>query len=184
MSIVGIHYPRNLVNHLKDVYGYTIEKVDSGIYYIVKENDILPTQLIVTSELDYDTNMWIAGLTNDMNDSEKADKLLKDYKAHKDNTLYESVVNVVVRANNELFNGGDVMCEALDELYKDAIDARVNELADKKAIELADKKAIELAKDIAKDIVSRKDDELAIKDDELAKLRAQVAELQQKIAHQ
>jgi hypothetical protein len=117
--------------------------------------------------------MWIAGLTNDMNDSKKADKLLKEYRAHKDNALYESVMNVVVRANNELFNGGDVMCEALDELYKDAIDARVNELADKKAKEMA--------KEMAKDIVDRK---LAVKDEELAVLRAQVAELQKSIAQQ
>jgi hypothetical protein len=187
MSIVGVHYPRKLVNHLRDVYGYRVENVDSGIYYVLKDNGILPTQLIVTSELDYEANMWIAGLTNDMNDSKKADKLLKEYRAHKDNALYESVMNVVVRANNELFNGGDVMCEALDELYKDAIDARVNELADKKAKDMAK----DMAKDIAKDIVANKDEELAvkdeelaIKDDELVKLRAQVAELQKRIAQQ
>jgi hypothetical protein len=191
LSIVGVHYPRKLVNHLRDVYGYKVERVDSGIYYIVKDNGILPTQLIVTSELDYEANMWIAGLTNDMNDSEKADKLLKEYKAHKDNTLYESVMNVVVRANNELFNGGDVMCEALDELYKDAIDARVNELADKKAEEMAEERANEMANEMAKDIVTSKDkelavknEELAVKDEELAVLRAQVAELQKRIAQQ
>jgi hypothetical protein len=212
ISIVCVHYPRKLVNHLRDVYGYKVERVDSGIYYILKDNGILPTQLIVTSELDYETNMWIAGLTNDMNDSEKADKLLKEYKAHKDNTLYESVMNVVVRANNELFNGGDVMCEALDELYKDAIDARVNELSDKKAEEMAKNMAKnmanemaknmanemaenmaknmakdiakDMAKDMAKDIVASKDEELATKDDELAVLRAQVAELQKRIAQQ
>jgi hypothetical protein len=191
LSIVGVHYPRKLVNHLRDVYGYKVERVDSGIYYIVKDNGILPTQLIVTSELDYESNMWIAGLTNDMNDSEKADKLLKEYKAHKDNTLYESVMNVVVRANNELFNGGDVMCEALDELYKDAIDARVNELADKKAEEMAEERANEMANEMAKDIVTSKDkelavknEELAVKDEELAVLRAQVAELQKRIAQQ
>jgi hypothetical protein len=165
---VGVHYPRKLVNHLRDVYGYRVEKVDSGIYYVLKDNDILPTQLIVTSELDYEANMWIAGLTNDMNDSEKADKLLKEYRAHKDNTLYESVMNVVVRANNELFNGGDVMCEALDELYNDEIN----------------KRAKDLANDLVNDIVANKDEELAVKDEELAVLRAQVAELQKRIAQQ
>jgi hypothetical protein len=168
MSIVGVHYPRKLVNHLRDVYGYRVENVDSGIYYVLKDNDILPTQLIVTSELDYEANMWIAGLTNDMNDSEKADKLLKEYRAHKDNTLYESVMNVVVLANNELFNGGDVMCKALDELYNDEIN----------------KRAKDLANDLVNDIVANKDEELAVKDEELAVLRAQVAELQKRIAQQ
>jgi hypothetical protein len=83
----------------------------------------------------------------------------------------------VVRANNELFNGGNVMCEALDELYKDAIDARVNELSDKKAKDIAK----DMAKDMAKDIV---DKELSNKNEELAVLRAQVAELQKRIAQQ
>ena len=69
--------------------------------------------------------------------------LLSEYKKHKKDTLYESVMDIISKANQKLFEKeGDTMCKALEELMKDELEAqkkigavqgenRVNELNQK-----------------------------------------------------
>jgi hypothetical protein len=156
ISIVVPHYPRKLMSHLEDTYGYRVDEVDNGIYYLKKENSLLPTQFIVTSKLDYDTNMWIAGLTNDLTDYNKAERMLQEYKKNSGNTLYESVVTVVVNAN-PIFNGGDiVMYKSMDEYFNDVF---------QHVVAMKDSE------------IAEKDNVIAEKDNEIAQLKKQIAEM-------
>ena len=52
-----------------------------------------------------------------------AEKLVKEYGKHKDNLLYQSVMDIIVRANTEQFQEVGNMCEALRELMKEEFDA-------------------------------------------------------------
>ena len=85
-------------------------------------------QLIVTSELSEDNNLWLRNLTNDLKSSDSARKLLRSYEQHRHNRNYKSVMNIIMRANNELFQEEKgTMCEALLELMHDEIEAIVEE---------------------------------------------------------
>ncbi len=102
-----------------------IIKYEEGIYYI--ENFWLPIQLIITSELSKTTNLWLRSLTNALKDQADVRNLLSEYRHHKTEGLYKALMNVIVRANNQLFMEEKHMCEALLELMKDELDARENE---------------------------------------------------------
>ena len=51
-------------------------------------------------------------------------KLLEEYGRHKENGLYQSVMDIIVRANLRPFEEVKIMCKALEELMKDELDAR------------------------------------------------------------
>ena len=115
ITFVGKKYPRELVGHLKKIRGFSIEKSYDGIYYIV--NDILPMQLLVTSELSEEENLWLKCLTNDLEDIEIINRLSAEYTAHEHEELYKSVMDVIVRANKERIEEAKDMCEALREIW-------------------------------------------------------------------
>ena len=101
ITFVCQKYPRELVDHLWKIRGFGLEKIDEGIYYITK--DIVPIQLLVTSELSEQENLWLKCLTNDLDDMVTIDRLSEEYGAHEHEELYKSVMNVIVRANKERF---------------------------------------------------------------------------------
>lgn len=89
--------------------------------------DTLPIQIIVTGELSKKESLWLRNLTNQLKSTKDAQELLKDYKKHKKNTLYESVMDIIVRANEEKFEEAKKMCKALEELMKDELEAKKTE---------------------------------------------------------
>ena len=128
LTFASIKYPRKLISHLRHVWGYNVIKKDKGIYYIQKSEDILPTQIIVTAELSKEENLWLHSLTNDIKSKEEAEHLIDVYNENKSNKLYESVMNIIIKANEQKFKEArGKMCEALEELMADIIEERVNE---------------------------------------------------------
>lgn len=117
LTFVCSHYPRVVLRHLEKVRGYTIHQEEEGIYYI--EGDIMPIQIIVTARLSSGRNLWLRSLTNRLDHMKDARQLVSEYKAYKNNTLYQSVMNLIVRANKEKFEEVKEMCDALMELMKD-----------------------------------------------------------------
>lgn len=97
-------------------------KREEGIFYVI--GDKIPIQLIVTSRLDSHENIWLRSLTNDLTEKAQADELITRYKKKKDNKLYQSVMNIIVRANKKQFMEVKPMCEALMEIMKDELDER------------------------------------------------------------
>ena len=59
-----------------------------------------------------------------MEDTEMVNRLIEQYAKHKENSLYKSVMNLIVRANQEKFKEVKAMCEALKELMKDELEAK------------------------------------------------------------
>lgn len=126
ISYVSKSYPRKLIKHLKDVRGYELVSKGKGIWYI--EGGMFPMQLIVTSMLSEEDNFWLKNLTNDLKKKEEADRLFKEYGKHSDSKLHKSVMDLVVRANKEIFKEArGEMCDALMELMDDVIQEKVNE---------------------------------------------------------
>ena len=95
------------------------QQVDDGIYYL--KGDIFPMQLIVTSKLSEKNNLWLKELTNEIKSDNEVDTLVREYRKHENEELYKSVMNVIIRANNEKFEEAKNMCEALRELFKDEL---------------------------------------------------------------
>ena len=59
----------------------------------------------------------------------EAEILIKEYENHKNNKLYESVMDLIVRANKSKFQEVKSMCvcDAVKELMKDELDAKREE---------------------------------------------------------
>ena len=102
-----------------------VQRRYAGIYYLV--GDTLPIQIVVISELSKKESLGLRNLTNQLKSTKDAEDLLKDYKKHKKNTLYESVMDIIVRANEEKFEEAKKMCKALEELMKEELEAKKNE---------------------------------------------------------
>lgn len=69
-------------------------------------------------------NLWLSGLGKKIEEKRTAERLLGEYDKHKNETLYRSVMDIIVKANVEKFREvKEEMCEALmkDEI-KDQLD--------------------------------------------------------------
>ena len=122
ITFVCHRYPRSLMRHLKEERGYQITGVEDGIYYII--GDKIPIQMILTKELSEKHNLWLKSLTDDLEGADTVRRLIEQYGVHKENKLYKSVMNLIVRANQDKFKEVKTMCEALEELMKDEMDAK------------------------------------------------------------
>ena len=125
ISFVCQNYPRELFRHIVEERKLQIKKMYAGIYYVI--GDTLPIQIIVTGELSKKESLWLRNLTNQLKSTKDAEELIEDYKKHKKNTLYESVMDIIVRANEEKFEEARRMCKALEELMKEELEAKKNE---------------------------------------------------------
>lgn len=124
VSFVCEYRPVKLLRHLKE-QGYWIKNIESGIYYIIGTQ--FPIQLILTSELSKDKNLWIGNLTKNLSQREMAERLIIEYGKHEKDIRYQSVMNLIVEANQAIFSKEDEkMCEALRKIMSDELDEREN----------------------------------------------------------
>lgn len=114
ITFVSKKYPYQLIKHLKNVRNYKIKKNNPGIYYI--KGDFVPIQFIVTSELEKKENLWLYSLTDELCGEKDVVQLIQEYKKHQNQYLYESVMDIIVRANADRFKEGDNVCRALEEI--------------------------------------------------------------------
>ncbi|MBP3610432.1 MAG: Rpn family recombination-promoting nuclease/putative transposase [Lachnospiraceae bacterium] len=126
ITFVCSHYPGKMLRHLETKWRLRIEKQEEGIYYIT--GSVFQIQLLVTTRLSEENNLWLKYLTDDISENTVAEKLLQEYGKHMKNHLYESMMNIIVRANAEMFQEVRSMCEALLELMKDELEAREREV--------------------------------------------------------
>ena len=119
-------YPRKLIKHWQKNRQYEICQTESGIYLI--EGDIIPMQLLILSGLSEHENLWLSGLGRRSGETQMAERLLNEYEKHKNEMLYRSVMDIIVKANAEKFQEvKEEMCEALMELMKDEIKDKLDE---------------------------------------------------------
>jgi hypothetical protein len=62
ITFIESHYPEKLLDHLKNVRGYTVEETGDGIYNI--SGDIFPIQIIDNRRLPAEENRWLKNLSN------------------------------------------------------------------------------------------------------------------------
>lgn len=115
ISFVCRREPRKLMTYLEKKQGRSIRKVEGGIYYI--SDALFQIQLIVQKQLTEENNLWLKSLTDDLRSRQETERLLRVYKKHEKDNLYQAIMNVIVRANEERFKVNN-MCEALDEILE------------------------------------------------------------------
>lgn len=110
---------RELFRYLNANKYMTLIQKEKGIYYL--EGAQFPVQFLVTSELPEETNLWLRSLTNRLSECSSAEKLIREYEKHQKDTLYSSVMEIIVQANVEKFCEVRQMCNALRELIRKKI---------------------------------------------------------------
>ena len=143
ITFISRKYPKKLLRHLELERGFKIQKIESGIYYIV--GDAIPIQFIVANKLSQTENLWLKGLTNQLHNYELTAALTEDYYKHKQNTLYESVMDIIMHANKKQFEEANNMCEAMKEFIWEHYGDQLEE-AIKRTKEEAKREAKEEAK--------------------------------------
>ena len=121
ISLVSERYPKKLLGYLKKQRGFLVIEKYPGIYYV--EGDVLPVQIVVTSRLAKEESLWLRNLTNKLKSRKDAEELVREYEKHYKNVLYESLMDIIVEANEEKFEEVKEMCEALRRLMKDELEA-------------------------------------------------------------
>ena len=174
ISFICSRYPRNLIRHLKEKRNYDVINVEEGIYHVI--GDILPIQIIVTSRLTHEENIWLKSMTEEVEETTVVNTLIRLYDDNKKNPLYDSVMNLIVRTNKNKFEEATGMCEALEELFMEKMGQRIKEEAEIRAKEIAEIKVKEIAEIKAKEIAEIKAKEIAeIKAKEIAETKVKEA---------
>lgn len=137
ISFVCRYYPKKLIKYLQNERKYSIIKIEQGIYHI--NGSEISIQLILTEELSGDENMWLSSLTDNLSKSQITDGLVDDYEAHMGNDLYESVMDIIVRANRTKFQEVNGMCKALEELVDEMMHDRIEEEVAQRVAQLEEK---------------------------------------------
>ena len=103
---------------------HQIQKQEEGIYSII--GDVIPIQLLITSQLDESENLWLSVLSNQLDKhSSVTTQMFTEYVQHKDNALYDSVMDIVIRANNDsFFKEENPMCQAFENIMNQKLEAR------------------------------------------------------------
>ena len=84
-------------------------------------------QLVVTSKLSKEENFWLRNLTNDLKENAEAENIITVYEKYNHSKLHKSVMDIIVRANEEKFKEVRTgMCDALVELMADIIEEKEN----------------------------------------------------------
>ncbi len=121
ITLVCHNYPKSLICHWEQERSYEVRREEDGIYYIY--GDVIPIQLILTSQLSGEKNFWLRNMTNSIAEPQAAERLIAEYEKHKNSGLYQAVMDIIVRANKETFEEVKDMCKALEELMKDELEA-------------------------------------------------------------
>ena len=139
ITFVCKNYPYKFLKHLEDFRRISTLQIDDGIYYL--NGDYFPIQLIVTSKLSSENNLWLSSLTDDLKGYDIIDTISSEYLKHKRDKLYESAMNIIINANKEQFEEAKPMCEAIRELFKDEFNKIYEEFESNIAVEKEKSKA-------------------------------------------
>ena len=107
---------------LEKAYGVHMEEEAPGIYYI--KGLLFPLQILVIRELSKEDNIWLSRLRSGLKPDEDIEVLMKEYKGKEQNPLYETAMDLILRANWETCQEVEKMCDALRELFADELEER------------------------------------------------------------
>ena len=122
VTFVCSHYPTALIEHLKANYGILLREEFEGIYYM--EGLMFPVQVLLTDQLSKEDYIWLSRLRKDLEIKSDIEPLALAYKGKDKDPLYQAVMDLIIRANQEQYEEGKKMCEALRELFADELEER------------------------------------------------------------
>lgn len=135
ITFVSKRFPQKLFQHLK-YDGINIEKIENGIWYFTYNT--IPIQFIVTAQLSEKDNFWLRNFTNDLQDTKTIKKLIAQYTEHKNDIYYNSVMDIIVRANKKIFQKEESeMCDALFEILQEHFQDKIEEIFPEKIEEIS-----------------------------------------------
>ena len=146
ITFVAEKYPRKMIEHLKKFKKYRVEEEEKGIYYVY--GDLIPIQILITRKLSAEENLWLKSLTNKLNETDTAEKLIENYMDHKESRLHRSMIETIMHANQKLFEEVNGMSDIIMKIVQEKFDRKLKEELDKaveEATEKAMKKAMEKA---------------------------------------
>ena len=111
LTFLTFHYPRKLIKHLTKERNLTVAKFSDGIYYISIET--FDAQIIVTSELPSDENLYLRCLTDNLTDTSLINRLADDYSRHLEQEIYIKYMNQLTNANMQKKGESPMVCEGL-----------------------------------------------------------------------
>ena len=98
LTFVVSNHPRELLAHLQQVRGYTVDGSIPGIYIV--HGDIFPIQLIDNRELSDEENIWLRSL-DDRLDVARMTRLTQEIERLGQAARLGAYVDVIARANTE-----------------------------------------------------------------------------------
>lgn len=96
-----------------------------GIYRAAPDTPF-PVQFIINTRLEPDKFKWLSRLRSNLTIESDVEVLAKEYKGKEKNPLYETVMDVIMRANKEVYEEAKDMCQALRELFAEELEEREN----------------------------------------------------------
>ena len=93
----------------------------------------------ITTAISICQNKEARNLTNRLENPGAVDKLTAEYQKHKDQNLYQSVMDIIIRANKEKFEEARNMCEALRALFADELEEKLEEKLQEQREQLEDR---------------------------------------------
>jgi hypothetical protein len=116
VSFVESRYPRELLSHLREVRGYTVEERWPGVYIV--SGDILPIQIIDSRKLSEEENLWLKGLDNRLSATE-VQRIADEAEKQGKGARIRAYLDVILRANakvlQELYMSGTITLEKVIE---------------------------------------------------------------------
>jgi hypothetical protein len=98
ITFVETRYPRELVKHLREVRGYGVEEKGEGIYLVT--GDIIPIQIIESKRLSAAENIWLKGLSDDL-DVRDLTKVTAELYGREKGTPIGAYIQAIYQANPE-----------------------------------------------------------------------------------
>lgn len=111
VSFLSLHFPRKLMKHLQKDRKLTVAKFSPGVYHI--SNEIFNAQIIVTSKLSPDDNLYLHCLTDKLKDTSLINRLAEDYQMHQEQNLYLKYMNQLAKANIKPKGESAMVCEGI-----------------------------------------------------------------------
>ncbi|GHV71382.1 hypothetical protein AGMMS49928_22890 [Spirochaetia bacterium] len=100
LTFVETRYPRVLINHLKEVRGYTVDEPWPGIHRVT--GDFFPIQILESKKLSESDNIWLKGLNTDL-DFSNASVIFKESVRNADGLSRRAYLDAVLHANSLIF---------------------------------------------------------------------------------
>jgi hypothetical protein len=96
---VETRYPRDVLKHLEEVRGYTVEEARPGIYHV--KGDIIPIQIIESKKLAPGENVYMRALAAGL-DKESARNIVEKALRRRDEADIRAYFHVLMRANSQI----------------------------------------------------------------------------------